>query len=226
MDLDAHGVAQPVAEAALVARAVDNIPGNLVHLAAFVARFGESAAGELRLQNGIIYLFLLVGHMAHRHRARHIGAVSVYIRAEVHGDEVPCLDAFVAGHAVRQARFCPRDKDRVERQLARAVALHKHFHLQRGVDFPHAGLDVAQHVLEAGVGDDLRAADGVEFFLGLDGPDGVDGVGEHGAGVHLHARQRGAHTVRISQCGLVLQIQMLNAVRGQDVPHLLQCLSL
>lgn len=81
-------------------------------------------------------------------------------------------------------------------------------------------------MLEAGVGDDLRAADGVEFFLGLDGPDGVDGVGEHGAGVHLHARQRGAHTVRISQCGLVFQIQMLNAVRGQDVPHLLQCLSL
>ena len=39
MDLDAHGVAQPVAEAALVARAVDDIPGNLVHLAAFVARF-------------------------------------------------------------------------------------------------------------------------------------------------------------------------------------------
>ena len=26
-----------------------------------------------------------------------------------------------------------------------------------GVDFPHAGLDVAQHVLEAGVGDDLCA---------------------------------------------------------------------
>ena len=37
------------------------------------------------------------------------------------------------------------------------------------------------------------------------------------ASVHLHARQRGAHTVRISQCGLVFQIQMLNAVRGQDV---------
>ena len=191
MDLDAHGVAQPVAEAALVARAVDDIPGNLVHLAAFVTRFGESAAGELRLQT-VSYTFFCSSDTWPTATVR---VISVQYPSTFAPKSM--VTKSPASMRLSPGTPCgrlvlPRDKDRVERQLARAVALHKHFHLQRGVDFPHAGFDVAQHVLEAGVGDDLRAADGVEFFLGLDGPDGVDGVREHSAGVHLHARQRGA----------------------------------
>ena len=104
----------------------------------------------------MIDLVHLLGHVAQRDRAGHIGAVAVVQAAEIHGDEIAVLQNALGRNAVRQAGVGAGDGDGVERRAFGAVFVEPVDQLRAQLLFRHARMDDVQQIVKGAVGDLLR----------------------------------------------------------------------
>ena len=95
-------MAGAVAEALAIAFLSDDIAGHRVNIAAFQARSDGRLRGLLRMQDNIVDFAHLIGGLAHRHGARHIGTVAIHLGAKVHGHHVAQLNHAIARHGMRK----------------------------------------------------------------------------------------------------------------------------
>ena len=148
MDVDAHRVAQAVAEAPLIAVAVDVVAGDGVDLAAGPAGGHRVLRHLLGVQHDPVDLLHFSRGLAKGDGAGHVGAVIAVARAKVHGNHVPAAQAVFAGHRVRQRAVGPGGHDRGKRRLAGPVAHHVKIEPEGELLFGHTFLDVGQDALE------------------------------------------------------------------------------
>ena len=90
-----------VAEEFAVARVGYDIARGFVRVGAGDAGSHLLHRGELRFEDGVVYLLLLFAYGADCDGSRHVAVVSADDCAVVHGDEVAAFNSFVRGHAVR-----------------------------------------------------------------------------------------------------------------------------
>ena len=165
MNLQTDAVTEAVAEGVAVTGLLDDAAAGRVHVPAGHTGLAARDACELRIQHGVVDETHFIGHMIDRDRARHVRAVAVIDAAEVHRDEIACLDGLFGGHAVRFGAVRTRNNDRVKRHVFRAVVQHEVGQAGGDLLFGHADPDVVQHLLERLLGDTLRRDD--LFDLGV-----------------------------------------------------------
>lgn len=101
----------------------------------------------------MVDLVHLLGHIAQRDRAGHIGAVAMVQAAEIHGDEIAVLQNALGRNAVRQAGVGAGDGDGVERRAFGAVFVEPVDQLRAQLLFRHARMDDVQQIVKCAVGD-------------------------------------------------------------------------
>ncbi len=117
MDLQTDAVTEAVAEGVAVTGLLDDAAAGRVHIPAGHARLAAGDARELGVQHRVVHGLHLVGDVIDCDRARHIRTVAVVDAAEVHRDEITCLDGLFGGHAVRFGAVRTRNNDRVKRHV-------------------------------------------------------------------------------------------------------------
>ena len=150
-------------EPTLIPRAVDDVAGDFVQRPAGSALFRRGERFGLRAQDGAIKPLHVGVGSPEDDRARHVGAVAVHRRAEIHGQK-SAFKTTVARNAVRTRGSAPRNGDGVKRQPRCAVTAHEKFEFQSHVDLGHLiGANRFDDVRKRRVGDRLGARDGGEF---------------------------------------------------------------
>ena len=122
-------------------------------------RFGEK--GTLRVEHDVVQVPRIGARVAHRHGARHIGAVAVDDAAEVADDELIASDAPVTRSRVRLRAVRARRDDRVETVAARASFSHRELERERELLLGDALGEPRQERLKRGVADGTRSTDAV-----------------------------------------------------------------
>ena len=105
--------------------------------------------------------------LADNDRSRHIRAVSVKERAEIHRQK-SALKLYVSRHTVRHRGRAARNRDGLKGYSVSSVRSHKEFKLKSDLLFGALGRDKSKYVLKCRVGDLLCRRDLVKLSLRLD----------------------------------------------------------
>ena len=167
VDLNADSVTRAVAEEFAVARVGYDIARGFVRVGAGDAGSHLLHRGELRFEDGVVYLLLLFAYGADCDGSRHVAVVSADDCAVVHGDEVAAFNLFVRGHAVRHRGVDSADCNSLKRERLRAVSEHIVVEFELNLALGHAGLYEFKYVVECALGYRLRLANELHFVVGF-----------------------------------------------------------
>ena len=168
MDFQSEGMPRRMSEQSRIAVFVDMAARSRVDLTAEHTAAHGGDGFLLCVQHGLVNMLHFIRRASEYDGTRHIRAVAVHARTEIHRQERIFGQRHIAGNAVRISALFPRDGDGLERHPVRTVSAAEVFQLGGDLRFGHAGTDKSQDVLERAVGNPLRAADAVEFIIRLD----------------------------------------------------------
>ena len=169
MDLQADGVAEAVAEAALIAGFVDQFPGGLIHRAAGNADLRRPDAEALRIQHRLIHPAHLLGRLPNGDGTGHIRAIASPGGSVIQSEEVAGLQGPVPRDGVRFGGIRSAGGNGLKRQAVSPAAAHTVFQVGGNLLFGLAGLDEIQDIQKSGIGDSLRLLDTLQLLRLLDG---------------------------------------------------------
>ena len=181
MDVDTNAVAQAMVVVVAITGIADDLLGELEDVVALDARMDGGDAFLVRAAHECVQVELLLRGLAHHDGACHVGAVITVARTVIHKNEIALLDHAVARHGMRVGGVGAARHDGAEGKAVGAVGEHKVLELVANLLLGHTGLNIAEHVLEGGVGDRLCVAHELDLLGVLDGA--------HLADVVVHQRQ-------------------------------------
>ena len=169
MRRQADSVPGPVDEPLAVARIGDHPAGGAVDLLARDPGPHGLEAGLLGALDDLVHVALLVGRLAHVHRARRVRAVTVHDPAEVEDDHVALLDHARSELVVRVGAVRPR-ADEGELDLRVAVCLQGVGEVRRDLGLLPAGEAHLEDVVQRGVCSLSGGRESLELVRILDRP--------------------------------------------------------
>ena len=124
MNIKTQTVPKAVTEIVTVAAVVYDLSCRRIYIPPRYSRTGSGYTGRLCVKHQLINAAHFLVGLSDCNGSRHVGAVSVFNTAEIHGHEITCVNKLTAGNTVRHTRFTPRNNNRVKGISLAAVAQH------------------------------------------------------------------------------------------------------
>ena len=179
MDFEADAVAEPVVEVLAVAILIDDIAGDLIHIAATHPGLHGGNHGAVGFQDDVVDLLEAFGRGAEEDGAGHIRAVAIDQHAHIDEQLALGLKHGVIGLVVALNGVDAGAENGVE-GFAQAALGFDNAELAEHLQLAHPRLEDLHQLSEERVIGLGRAADGIEFAGGLDRAQGADHCGDRG----------------------------------------------
>ena len=127
VDVDADAMPQAVAHLARETMLGKHVFGKFVRLLARHTRTKHGLHLLVRIANGSISRAKALRRLTEKHRARHVGAIPLRPRAEVHNDALPRFELRSAWDRMGTCTVLTARNDRGERQTLGSMANHEFF---------------------------------------------------------------------------------------------------